>query len=59
MGTVEPPQPKRRLPQYARDKLVEPQEKFDHLEQLGVFQRPEDVPCKEAERRFSSSHCLR
>ena len=34
---------KGRLPQYARDKLVELQEKFDHLEQLGVFQRPEDV----------------
>ena len=43
MGPVEPPQRKGRLPQYARDKLVELQEKFDHLEQLGVFQRPEDV----------------
>ena len=42
MGPVEPPQWKGRLPQYARDKLVELQEKFDHLEQLGVFQRPED-----------------
>ena len=43
MGPVEPPQRKGRLPQYARDKLVELQEKFDHLEQLGVFRRPEDV----------------
>ena len=43
MGPVEPPQRKGRLPQYARDKLVELQEKFDHLEQRGVFQRPEDV----------------
>ena len=43
MGPVELPQRKDRLPQYARDKLVELQEKFDHLEQLGVFQRPEDV----------------
>ena len=42
MGPVEPPQWNGRLPQYARDKLVELQEKFDHLEQLGVFQRPED-----------------
>ena len=43
ISPVEPPQGKGRLPQYARDKLVELQEKFDHLEQLGVFQRPEDV----------------
>ena len=43
MGPVEPPQRKGRLPQYARHKLVELQEKFNHLEQLGVFQRPEDV----------------
>ena len=43
MGPVEPPERKGRLPQYARDKLVELQEKFDHLEQLGVFQGPEDV----------------
>ena len=38
MGPVEPPQWNGRLPQYARDKLVELQEKFDHPEQLGVFQ---------------------
>ena len=43
MGPVEPPQRKGCLPQYARDKLIELQEKFDHLEQLGFFQRPEDV----------------
>ena len=43
MGSVEPPQQKGCLPQYGRDKLVELQEKFDHLEQLGVFPRPEDV----------------
>ena len=43
MGPVKLPQQKGRLPQYARDKLVELQEKFDHLEQLSVFQCPEDV----------------
>lgn len=43
MGPVEPPQRKGRLPQYARDKLIELQEKFDDLEILGVFRRPEDV----------------
>ena len=34
MGLVEPPQRKGRLPQYARGKLVELQEKFDQLEEL-------------------------
>ena len=43
MGPVEPPQQNGRLPQYARDKLIKLQEKFDHLERLGVFCRPEDV----------------
>ena len=43
MGPVEPPQRKGRLPQYARNKLVELQDKFDQLEELGVFKRPEDV----------------
>ncbi|XP_066029493.1 uncharacterized protein [Pocillopora verrucosa] len=43
MGPVGPPQRKGRLPQYARDKLIELQEKFDDLEILGVFRRPEDV----------------
>ena len=37
MGPVEPPQHKGRLPQYARAKVVELQQKFDELEQLGVF----------------------
>ena len=41
MGPVEPPQRKGRLPQYGRRKLVELQEKFDHLEALGVFHLPE------------------
>ena len=43
MGPVDPPQRKGRLPQYARNKLVELQEKFDQLEELGVFKRPEDI----------------
>ena len=43
MGPVEPPQRKGRLPQYARDQLQELQAKFDELEKLGVFKRPEDV----------------
>ena len=43
MSPVEPPQQKGRLPQYARYKLIELQEKFDHLEWVGVFRRPEDV----------------
>ena len=38
MGPVEPP-----LQKYARDKLIKLQEKFDHLERLRVFCRPEDV----------------
>lgn len=43
MGPVEPPQRKGRLPLYGRDKLTELQQKFDELEHLGVFHRPEDV----------------
>ncbi|KAK3715784.1 hypothetical protein QZH41_018836, partial [Actinostola sp. cb2023] len=43
MGPVEPPQRKGRLPQYARNKLVELQQKFDDLEATGVFRRPEDA----------------
>lgn len=43
MGPVEPPQRKGRLPQYARNKLEELQQKFDELEGIGVFRRPEDV----------------
>lgn len=43
MGPVQPPQRKGRLPQYARNQLVELQEKFDTLESQGVFKRPEDI----------------
>ena len=43
MGPVQPPQRKGRLPLYARNTLVELQDKFDELESLGVFARPEDV----------------
>ena len=43
MGPVLPPQRKGRCPQHARDKLVELQDKFDELEAVGVFRRPEDV----------------
>ena len=43
MGPVQPPQRKGRVPQYAKDKLVELQQKFDELESQGVFSRPEDV----------------
>jgi hypothetical protein len=41
MGPVQPPQRKGRVPQYSRDKLVELQAKFDELERLGVFLKPE------------------
>ncbi len=43
MGPVQPPQRKGRVPQYSRNKLVELQDKFDELENLGVFVKPEDV----------------
>ena len=43
MGPVEPPQRKGRLPLYGKDRLVELQCKFDELESLGVFKRPEDI----------------
>ena len=43
MGPVQPPQRKGRLPLYSRNSLVDLQEKFDELEQQGVFARPEDV----------------
>ena len=43
MGSAEPPQRKGRLPQYARHQLLELQQKFDRLETLGVFKRPEDI----------------
>ena len=43
MSPVEPPQRKGRLPQYARSKLVDLQNKFDELEKLGVCKRPEGI----------------
>ncbi|XP_070548521.1 uncharacterized protein [Ptychodera flava] len=43
MGPVQPPQRKGRLPFYPHDKLLELQTKFDELEEMGVFARPEDV----------------
>ena len=43
MGPVQPPQRKGRVPQYSRNQLVELQQKFDELETLGVFKRPEDL----------------
>jgi len=43
MGPVQPPQRKGRIPQYSRHQLQELQAKFDELEAIGVFQRPEDV----------------
>ena len=43
MGPVQPPQRKGRLPQYAHDKLQDLQDKFDELERMGVFARPEDL----------------
>lgn len=43
MGPVQPPQRKGRVPQYARDKLLELQQKFDDLENQGVFARPESL----------------
>ena len=43
MGKVLPPQRKARMPHYNRDKLVQLQNKFDELEQYGVFAKPEDV----------------
>ena len=43
MSPVEPLQRKGRLPQYARNKLVNLQNKFDELEKLVVFKRPENI----------------
>jgi hypothetical protein len=39
MGPVQPPQRKGQLPQYAPNKIVELQEKFDELESQGIFQQ--------------------
>ncbi|XP_071508858.1 uncharacterized protein [Diadema antillarum] len=43
MGPVQPPQRKGRLPLYFRDKFAVLQEKFDDLEELGIFPRHEDI----------------
>ena len=43
IGPVQPPQRKGRVPQYSRDKLIQLQDEFDHLESLGVFAKPEDI----------------
>lgn len=43
MGPVQPPQRKGRVPQYSKNQLVTLQQKFDELENIGVFKRPEDV----------------
>ena len=43
VSPIEPPQRKGRLPQYARSKLVDLQNKFDELEKLGVCKRPEGI----------------
>ncbi len=43
MGHVQPPQRKGRVPQYSRNKLKELQQKFNDLEEAGVFARPEDL----------------
>ena len=44
---VEPRQRKGHLPQYARNQLVELQNKFDELESVEVFVRPENIPITE------------
>jgi hypothetical protein len=43
MGSVSPPQRKGRTPHYNREKLILLQEKFDELEDCGIFAKPEDV----------------
>lgn len=43
IGAVQPPQRPGRVPQYEHSRLNELQTKFDELEALGVFRKPEDV----------------
>ncbi|VDI67074.1 Hypothetical predicted protein [Mytilus galloprovincialis] len=43
MGPVQPPQRKGRIPQYSKTQLVTLQEKFNELEDIGVFKKPEDI----------------
>ncbi|CAC5413332.1 unnamed protein product [Mytilus coruscus] len=43
MGPVQSRQRKGRIPQYSKTQLVTLQEKFNELEDIGVFKRPEDI----------------
>ena len=43
MGPTQPPQRRGRLPHYNDNKLKELQNKFDELEEIGVFARPESL----------------
>jgi hypothetical protein len=43
MGPVPPSQRKGRVPQYFPNKIIELQHKFDELENMGVFLKPEDA----------------
>ena len=43
MGPVQPPQRKGGLPQYSYGQLQELQDKFNKLENIGVFNQPEDL----------------
>lgn len=43
MGPIQPPQRKHRVPQYSKEQLVTLQEKFDELENIGLFARPEKI----------------
>ena len=69
MGPVLPPQRKGRMPLYGRNQLVELQEKFDELEEMGVFGKPEQLDVvaeylnpsfliKKPRGGFRFSHCL-
>ena len=43
MGKTLPPQRKGALPHYNRDTLIKLQEKYDELEVMGMFAKPEDI----------------
>ncbi|KAK3721651.1 hypothetical protein QZH41_003674 [Actinostola sp. cb2023] len=45
-------------PQYSRDKLVELQQKFDELEDLGVFKRPDDGYTRESSEAIESDKSI-
>ena len=61
MGPVLPPQRKGKVPQYSRNKLEELQLKFDELEAMGVFVKPEEAPVISSKLRntFRLSHAMR